>query len=261
MSIERSRFNIENVEGDKPEEENITCKELSFEKTRPTLRGIEEVGRALGLGKEEFKNKTVLDIGSGFGGLALDLVNLPELKTQIVSLDPRYTKESLNKSLIELQDKCEKEGVDPPKNEQGLADLKKELKITSPVALFEAASELKKRKQAMVAGFAELLPFRDESFDMVVSTYAIPVGIEDSPKRIQKAIQEIERVLKINGEAYLGPVSNELKGLISSFSPPSSDIERRFRGSKITAEEANKYGMEAKWVLILRKLKEEETNS
>ncbi len=31
MSIEKPRFNIESVEGDKPEEENITNKELNFE--------------------------------------------------------------------------------------------------------------------------------------------------------------------------------------------------------------------------------------
>lgn len=248
MSIE----NFENQSIKKKEE--INEEELNFEKTRSTFRGIEEVCRVLGLEKEQFKNKVVLDVGSGLGGLALDFANFPELKTQIVSLDPRYTKESLQKSLVELQEKCKKAGVNSPKTEKELAVLKRKFNISNPVALFEATKELEKKGQPTIGGFAELLPFKDKSFDMVLSSYAIPVGIEESPERIQKAIQEIGRVLKIDGEAYLGPVPNELKDFINSL-PLASDIKRKFRESKVTEEEAAKYGVDSKWVLILQKLK------
>lgn len=255
-------MSIENFENQSPisiysidkEWKKLNKEELNFEKTRSTFRGIEEVCRVLGLEKEQFKNKVVLDVGSGLGGLALDLAKLPELKTQIVSLDPRYTKESLQKSLIEFQEKCKKAGVNPPNTEKELAILKRKFNISNPVALFEATKELRKRGQPTVGGFAELLPFKDKSFDMVLSSYAIPAAIEDSPERIQKAIQEIGRVLKIDGEAYLGPVPNELKGFIDSI-PLTSDIERKFRESKVTEEEAAKYGVDSKWVLILQKLK------
>lgn len=231
-----------------------------FEKTRSTFRGIEEVCRVLGLQKEKFKNKTVLDIGSGLGGLALDLASLPELNTQIISIDPRYTKEYFQKSLTIFNTKCEKAGIKPPKTMEELVKLKEKFNVTEPVTLLDATSELQKRGQPMVAGTAEALPFKDKSLDLVLSSYAIPTIMEDKPEQIQKAIQEIGRTLKIRGKAYLGPISNELKSLIEDF-PSTSNIRREFHGLKKTEEEAAKYGMDARWVLVLRKLKIEHSRT
>lgn len=52
----------------------------------------------------------------------------------------------------------------------------------------------------------------------------------------------------------MGPVSNELKDFINSL-PSVPDVERKFRGSEVTEEKAAKYGMDARWVLTLQKLK------
>ncbi len=227
---------------------------LDFEKIRSTHRGLEEVCRVLDLQKEQFRNKNVLDIGSGLGGLALDLANLPELKTKITSLDPRYTKESFQKSFTDFQEKLRKNGRNPPETVEALDELKRESHVTEPVTLLDAARELRRKGQPMVAGSAEALPFKDKSFDMVVSSYAIPVIMEDSPERIQKAIQEIGRVLKINGAAHLGPLSNELRDFVEAL-PSAPDIRREFHGSKETEKEAARYGIDAGWVLTLQKLR------
>ncbi len=224
-----------------------------FEKIRSTFRGFEEICRVLDLEKEKFKNKTVLDVGSGYGGLALDLANLPELKTKIISLDPRYTKEYFQQSLTFLREKCKRAGVNPPETEKELSELKKKFNITESVTLLEAAEELRKMGQPIIAGSAENLPFKDKSFDMVLSSYAIPTVIEDNPELIQKTIQEIGRVLKIRGEAYLGPITDELKSLIEDFSF-NPNIRREFHGSKETKKEAARYSMDAGWTLVLRKL-------
>lgn len=196
----------------------------------------------------------MLDIGSGFGGLALDLANLPELKTKIISLDPRYAKEYFQKSLTIFREKCEKNGLKPPETMKELVEFKEKFHITEPVMLLDAASELQKRGQPIVAETAEILPFQDKSLDMVLSSYAIPVLIEDKAQQVQKTIQEIGRVLKVHGKAYLGPISDELKGLIENL-PFIPNIRQEFCESKKTEKEAAQYGMNAKWVLMLRKLK------
>lgn len=141
-----SDFSIEELEEIKEKESQFVemGKESysDFEKTRSTFRSLEEICRVLGLEKEEFKNKTVLDIGSGYGGLALDISNIPELKTQVVSLDPRYTKEYFQKSLTVLRKRCEKAGIEPPETMEELAKLKEKFNVTEPVTLLDTVVEL-----------------------------------------------------------------------------------------------------------------------
>lgn len=55
-----------------------------------------------------------------------------------------------------------------------------------------------------VAALAQKLPFRDESFDTIVSHYSIPLWILGE-ENIVTALREVVRVLKRGGKAYLGP--------------------------------------------------------
>lgn len=91
---------------------------------------------------------------------------------------------------------------------------------------------------------------------MAVSSYAMPTVIEDNPELVQKTIQEIGRVLKIRGKAYLGPITDKLKDLIEDFLS-DSNIRREFHGSKKTEKEAAQYSMDARWILVLQKQKKE----
>lgn len=55
-----------------------------------------------------------------------------------------------------------------------------------------------------VAALAQNLPFPNETFDSVVSFYAVPMHLREA--EYTPAILEIHRVLKTHGNAYIGPV-------------------------------------------------------
>ncbi|OGK31134.1 hypothetical protein A3F29_01970 [Candidatus Roizmanbacteria bacterium RIFCSPHIGHO2_12_FULL_33_9] len=62
----------------------------------------------------------------------------------------------------------------------------------------------KKLKPESVAALSIALPFKDESFDTVVSLYALPTWVPE--EEWDKSFREVVRVLKPGGKAYLAPV-------------------------------------------------------
>lgn len=68
------------------------------------------------------------------------------------------------------------------------------------------------RHRLAVAGLVQALPFRDDSFDTVVSTWCFPTVFQEwgrSPAQFTAGFSEIIRVLKPGGVARLSPVKNE----------------------------------------------------
>lgn len=59
---------------------------------------------------------------------------------------------------------------------------------------------------SQVRGLFTALPFRDESFDLVVSNAAMPLYL-NTPQQIESAFKEVARVLRKGGKAYIGPVT------------------------------------------------------
>lgn len=64
-------------------------------------------------------------------------------------------------------------------------------------------------KNSGVKARAELLPFKDEEFDLVVSTYSLPIWA-DSPEMARSALLEEVRVVKKGGKIYISPIVNIL---------------------------------------------------
>jgi SAM-dependent methyltransferase len=67
-----------------------------------------------------------------------------------------------------------------------------------------------------VAAIAQRIPFKENSFDLIVSTYAVTYAANGTPM-VQKWVSEIGRVLKPGGEARLGPHYGGGGGLGSNF--------------------------------------------
>jgi len=65
-------------------------------------------------------------------------------------------------------------------------------------------------KEDSVAGLAQNLPFKDNSFDAITSIFAVPVYLETSAGEYDRTFREIVRTLKPGGTAYLWPIFEKL---------------------------------------------------
>lgn len=57
-----------------------------------------------------------------------------------------------------------------------------------------------------MSGLFTALPFKDASFDVVISSAAMPLYL-NTPDQIRRSFQEVARVLRKGGKAYIGPIS------------------------------------------------------
>ena len=86
-----------------------------------------------------------------------------------------------------------------------------------------------------VSGEAAALPFKDNTFDLVVSQYSVPMWLDQTREELVKSFNEIDRVLVAGGEARLYPPHNnifwyEYKDHPYSFPP---EVERDSQGAKM----------------------------
>jgi len=126
---------------------------------------------------EEFRNKKVLDLGAGSGlGFARGLKEMG-VESEVHSFSPAFAEPG------------------PAQEATGFVQ--------------DEASTL------VVAGMAEALPYRENSFDIVVSLHLFE-HIRSIPNLIS-IVEEIVRVLKPNGVAHIGP--------IAEYRPPRFDAE------------------------------------
>ena len=68
-------------------------------------------------------------------------------------------------------------------------------------------SQMEKTSGMLVAAMGEALPFRDQSFDRVISAHTIE--FIDSYKRYVAFLKETARVLAPGGVAYIGPIPDD----------------------------------------------------
>jgi ubiquinone/menaquinone biosynthesis C-methylase UbiE len=144
--------------------------------TAQTNRSFQEYRHYLDLpSEEELKNKLVLDIGSGLGGRFVKEAKFHGIKA--VGLNPNLNKSGSREELDQ-------------KHDWTLPDVENE--------------------KLFVAGEAKKLPFKDNSFDAVVSLFAIPLYLPNRADDYKLVFNEIVRVLKPGGKAYLFPISKEI---------------------------------------------------
>lgn len=160
----------------------------NFRETTITAQGISRYAESLGFLKrieflEWIKNKTTLDIGSGLGFLQRELSQEPDFSdTHIINLDPSIDSPTFSKEVNDLNEK------------------KQDL-FTKTEQTFRALS---------VKATSMALPFGDETFDRIVSSYSISWYYceNDDYEKFSTTLKEITRILKHEGEARLGPVED-----------------------------------------------------
>lgn len=138
-------------------------------------RSIDDYESVLKFKREELEGKMVLDLGAGPNARFSRDLEESGVKATVISLSPEYANEEQRKLF----------------KPSFLEKIKKTIKSEGDRAVLE------------VAGVGEELPFADESFDEILALFSVSVWSEYNYKLW---IPEICRVLKINGEARIGPI-------------------------------------------------------
>lgn len=200
---------------------------VSWEEVPTTVRGQEYV-RDLKLNIEELGGKMVLDIGAGTRGFAKYLEE-ERIEAEVYSLDPVF-----------------------------LIRRKKEAAAGNRGYLSKAFkdTDTPNIKDRTIIGLGEAIPFKDETFDYVLSEYALP-QYAYSREQISNFFSEVIRVVKKEGEirlypGYVGrfpgkPESsiNELNKFIDSL----LDELPKTHNTIVVRDEKKRYGL-----LILKKM-------
>jgi len=147
-----------------------------FYDTIDTDRSFDDYQVNLGFEPDEFAGKKVLDLGSG--EMQKFAREAGKLDIEVISLSPKSARQLYRDQAV-------------------WANLE---------SLFEPSVPL-------IAGIAQELPFKDQAFDVVVSNWAVPWYIPRDQKAYNLAFQEMSRVLKPGGQAFLYPVSEDRKKL------------------------------------------------
>ena len=141
----------------------------------------------LGISKKDL-GKNVLDLGSGtqerFSRQA------SKLGIKVVSLNPKLALDDLS---------VKRDGID----DKGLRLVQSAAESRKIVRM--DVEGLPPHQGRSVGALATHLPFRDNSFDSVVSVLAIPWHL--SRGLYGEAFSEITRVLKSGGKAFMGPIN------------------------------------------------------
>jgi ubiquinone/menaquinone biosynthesis C-methylase UbiE len=150
---------------------NIAEKEAA-ELSLTTERGLDDYKDKLRLKDEDLSGKKILDLGSGPTSKFAQDVKKRFPETEVVSLD--YSFKGARRTYFE-------------------PSLTKEAS--------EGVAGLDRAK-----GLFTALPFADNSFDVIVSSAAMPLYL-NNPKQIEQSFKEVVRVLRKGGKAHIGPVA------------------------------------------------------
>src|SRR3989344_2717603 len=144
------------------------------EKIPTSNRGLEKYLSDLNLTKETLEDKRILDLGSGTRRFAKELED-GGVKAEIFSLDPIFENPK-------------------EKIEAGAEELSEQLSKT-------------RRVQNTVAGLGEHLPFKNNSFDLILAEYSLPAHAT-SKKQIDDFFESSLSSLRVGGKLrFCPPVS------------------------------------------------------
>ncbi len=77
--------------------------------------------------------------------------------------------------------------------------------VNPQLVLDDRRKKLRRNKAPITAALAQALPFRDESFNTIISLYAVPMHLRNDD--VEVVFSEIYRLLKPGGQAYLCPLT------------------------------------------------------
>lgn len=141
-------------------------------------RTMEEYFELLHLNSGMISGKKILDIGAGTKRFAKEASEL-DIGAEIYSVDPIYclSVEKMDKQLLKSKENIE----------------------------YIKAFNTKVVRQRTAAALAEELPFKEKTFDLVISCFCFPM-YANNEQQVRKFFADIARILKRDGEIRLYPV-------------------------------------------------------
>ena len=171
-----------------------------------TSRSLEQYFFDLNLTADMLEGKKVLDIGSGTGRFAKELKEAG-INAEVISLDPVFAAPE-EKSRI-----------------QGDISGKLYRKLIQETNIPEV-------KKKTVAGVGEELPFRDNTFDLIIANKSLPAY--GTKPQIDQFFSEVFRVLKNDGEFRSSPSQNTFRR--GKKYPLDKDLENILRKFELSKE-------------------------
>lgn len=156
--------------------------------------------------KEFFAGKRVLDVGSGYEGLARGLFKLfadepASEKPWVVNLNPQVAD-------WHMEDKRENGELKSIRCYKR-TDIEAAIKMNMRIGRDNEDIEGYFAGRTVVGGLVQQLPFPDNSFDIVTSTWGFPICLYDcggSNRDHETGYREVMRVGTLGGDVRLGPV-------------------------------------------------------
>lgn len=164
-----------------------------WEQQQPMGRGLREYLYNLRLTREELAGKRILDVGAGLAQFGEDLKR-EGIGAKVISLDPLYALPIKQRRSVVREDDAK----------------------TTKGAVIDAHAGA---SHPLVAGSSEGLPFRDGTFDLVVSDFG-PLYYFETSDEMEKFVSEALRVLNKTGELRFYPLiqrNEERTALIRRF--------------------------------------------
>lgn len=127
---------------------------------------LETYERGLGFNRDSLEGKTVLDLGTGQTDRLARELKEADIKATVISVSPDF-KRKVNREILSY--------YHPDWKRRG------------------------------VAAIAQQLPFKDDSFDVILGLYGVINYASIHPWDVRVWVPEVARVLKLGGEARFGP--------------------------------------------------------
>lgn len=184
-----------------------------------THRGLFEYLDKLNLTEKELNdpNTLLLDLGSGTKQDFAREMKFLDLKSQVISVDPRLA--------LPLEKDLAIPGTDRQARREGRLN---------PV-------------ENSIAALGEALPFRSNSFEKIYAMYSVPFYLEQKAD-ILATLKEIHRVLKPGGEFKGFPIIKDQKEILEPLLAELNDIHASFE-LKYSDDEGDE-----EWLLTFKKI-------
>ena len=171
-----------NLSADEEGKTNLTMQDL-LQFARPTATASEYIFAVFGLKPERLTGQKVLDVGAGGSDAT---ATLAQFGVDAYALDPRYVDlKALEQEIFELQ------GIDHE---------------AENLALGRFLESVNQDPSRYIAGSATNIPFKDNTFDLVISKAAIMFHLDFDSGVLNEAIEECLRVTKPGGSIRLHPL-------------------------------------------------------